>query len=758
MYLGPVVAWAINMGDDIMFAQLDMAYGMDTGMVLEGLGKKALISAGTVAIGAGATALSNSCVALQGVVGSTLLKGAEIAVTNVNTSVINSINFRNLVSGKDAFDENGFMEGAFGTDAMTSVAAGMVGNLITRGMSQANIGANGIKVDAFNSFQISQMQGLNSFVGSMASAGVTYAMTDRVTFNVARIAGTGVLEMNVGKGGFSMNLGTGGTDISLGTISSAMSGLSHWNTNLKIEKKAQSLELDIATALRSQYGFGDRNARAQLDSILDGSTDLRKREGSTGDAQTVLENGKRVVYLDNYHDGMSREQQFRMGITLQHEAYRNGIVDKNNKAETQVAAYAHTLMTERVMSDTRYSSLMGTVISRDANLAADLAMLNKARENRDLGVFASYVDATYDSSGDNWLFKMDGSIEDTVDKAFYREYIDENGVVSKQKIEDSEYTGSRAAALVKAIGIENVRATMLYGSSNSLSELPVEVIASACGCSLEAAEQMKVNPSIAPDLMREGSETQAKLIGELLLYENGSSWNSSSNKWTGGTLMIPGLELYDSLGVNRNTDGSYEFFTAGMDLTRDNDAFDSWKDGITSPDYNVRDNTSVKLWKRDLFQPENNIEHSFDGAWTSIDIASENTVIVNGNEYKSNTIISENFNMYLIPWENSSDSNYGVSKVGIANGAITLDGRYINSQGRTKPNESRWLFPHPFSPNAGSEGCGGPMSNNGIAPYNVSTNTYSGAWYQNQFLNKVGDYKIYDGYNFHMRIRGRVRP
>ena len=104
-------------------------------------------------------------------------------------------------------------------------------------------------------------------------------------------------------------------------------------------------------------------------------------------------------------------------------------------------------------------------------------------------------------SRDNWRFNLDGSVEDDGKNYFSRQIVDANGNVVDQKIDGSDFTGSRAAALIKAIGIDNVRG-MLNGSANSISDLPAEVIASATGCTLETAEQMKMNPSMAPDLMR----------------------------------------------------------------------------------------------------------------------------------------------------------------------------------------------------------------------------------------------------------------
>lgn len=88
-----------------------------------------------------------------------------------------------------------------------------------------------------------------------------------------------------------------------------MAGASHWNKNIQIEKAAKRDGLgNAATALRAQYGFGDSMQRAQLESILKGDTVLAKRAGKGSDAETVTKDGKRTVYLDNYKETMSREE------------------------------------------------------------------------------------------------------------------------------------------------------------------------------------------------------------------------------------------------------------------------------------------------------------------------------------------------------------------------------------------------------------------------------------------------------------------
>jgi hypothetical protein len=59
-----------------------------------------------------------------------------------------------------------------------------------------------------------------------------------VTFNLANIYGTGVVEMHAGDDGFMMKLGSGGTDISLGRLLSAWEGFK--NVSKVIDAKGLS--------------------------------------------------------------------------------------------------------------------------------------------------------------------------------------------------------------------------------------------------------------------------------------------------------------------------------------------------------------------------------------------------------------------------------------------------------------------------------------------------------------------------------------
>jgi hypothetical protein len=78
---------------------------------------------------------------------------------------------------------------------------------------------------------------------------------------------------------------------------------------------------------------------------------------------------------------------------LGHEAYRNGVVDRNNEAETVEAVKGHTEMADRMRS-AGYSFNAGGVVG------TDLAAYDYARSVGDMSIMDAYADMFYNSDGD----------------------------------------------------------------------------------------------------------------------------------------------------------------------------------------------------------------------------------------------------------------------------------------------------------------------------------------------------------------------
>ena len=546
------------------------------------------------------------------------------------------------------------------------------------------------KVDGFNSSQIGSIQSFNSLVGGLATSALSYGLTGEATFNVLNIsnfgagASCGLLEVSVGNNGVKTRLGTGGTDVSMGTLLSAISGIKNLGMNEKIKKAAQENNMaQSATALRMLYGFGDDKGLELLDDVLNKKVSLAAGSGP-GNAQTVLENGKRTVYLNGYSNDMTREEQLKLGITLGHEAYRDGVKgdELTQKIETRNAVAGHTDMMTRMLGDSLYAGTLSGIIEGDRNLQLDLI----ARKFGD-DVFNEYVDNCYDSSADYWKVKLDGTIEKTEEKAFFREYIDENGVSKTEKIEDSEYAGSDTLALINAVG----------GIKNFLS-----------------LDKIK------------GTENY----------------------------KVKGLAKNDSLGVTRNSEtGKYTFFTAGLDFTREDNAFSVYDDGKggykkrEEVSYADRDNTDTTFWMKDVFTGKDIARETFDNAFTSVD-----------NVYHKNSIVSEYFNMRLIDYDSSV---FGVNQVGLFSNADTAAGNHIGITGYDGVTKGRYLY-HPTDLIATMEGCFGPVNDNNVGNFRIQYYVYAGghtsSYYFQQQLNLYHSLGVYNGYQFNVHLKGKVRP
>jgi len=282
----------------------------------------------------------------------------------------------------------------------------------------------------------------------------------------------------------------GGTDISLGRISSALAGAQHWEKNREIEKAAKRDGLgNAATALRAQYGFGDGMQQMQLESILKGDTRLARGTG-TGEAETVAKDGKRTVYLNNYKDTMSADEQLAMGITLGHEAYRDGLVGSGQQQfmETARAVIGHTEMALRMQADQRYSERMGNIIAGSSILQKDIA----AYKSGDMMTMIGHVAGNYDYSKDYWKlvvnkngntgWQEDGSLDFNIDitdpeviKAFQgspelmnrllKSGVGKNGIVS---IGHGEMNEDYARQVGAALNIQDPKRTLSIGVPGSM--------------------------------------------------------------------------------------------------------------------------------------------------------------------------------------------------------------------------------------------------------------------------------------------------
>ena len=203
-------------------------------------------------------------------------------------------------------------------------------------------------------------------------------------------ANSGLLELNLGRGGASMNFGTGGANVSIDNIASVMQGAQVWSVNNQIRNHAANNNFYAQVAMRSLHGFGDPSQQQLLRDILSGDVEIRVGAEGTHIAETVLEDGRRVIHITNagYRPDMSVEEQMILGVILGHEAHRDGIVTADNYLETRQAVRAHTEMALRMIGD-------GQVLALNDNLINTIIAYSLGND-----FFNAYVDMFFDSSAD----------------------------------------------------------------------------------------------------------------------------------------------------------------------------------------------------------------------------------------------------------------------------------------------------------------------------------------------------------------------
>jgi hypothetical protein len=263
---------ALNLVDDAVFTLADIASGMEAGQAFGAFGKKALTSTATAAIGVGFNGFSVAQASFHGlagamgkfgksVIGSTLLKGAEVATTNIATSAINAIDFTGIGSG-DWFDTGAFTEGAFGKDALAGVAGGMAGNFVTAGLGKWNLETSaGTKfTGASGAIDPEALRSFNRLMGAASEISVEYWLSGNSTISLLNTGMIGLKDVNreaVDIGLLEYHFGDRGNYFNVG-----MEG-----TKVDMLKILQSLKGMDQTARITELRLGGRQGNAELETI-----------------------------------------------------------------------------------------------------------------------------------------------------------------------------------------------------------------------------------------------------------------------------------------------------------------------------------------------------------------------------------------------------------------------------------------------------------------------------------------------------------
>ena len=129
-------------------------------------------------------------------------------------------------------------------------------------------GGNNITLNS-KTFNTNGIKALNGLTGGLVQNGVALAMCGNANLNLLSFKGVGMLKFSFGKDGVKSKIGMGGTNISMQNLVGAFGGATNSHKNSQINNTGY--DKPTLDALRSQYGFGDKIAKKQLDSIINGA-------------------------------------------------------------------------------------------------------------------------------------------------------------------------------------------------------------------------------------------------------------------------------------------------------------------------------------------------------------------------------------------------------------------------------------------------------------------------------------------------------
>lgn len=201
------MAW-IKYVDDIVFGAMDLSMGYKNFAEVA----NQAIRQGLVSVAA--SGINAACSKIFDTVGSAIkqggqiLNGAKHATAAFSNSVAaNYINSFDFMRGTMNWDQaNSFWTDASNyTNIASSLVVGALGEL-------NNVDGNHIRL---NNAVFTNIEKMNSTIGSLSGAALNYLITGDISFNVADLNGVGLFEVGVKDGKFSAGIGRGGTQLSL---------------------------------------------------------------------------------------------------------------------------------------------------------------------------------------------------------------------------------------------------------------------------------------------------------------------------------------------------------------------------------------------------------------------------------------------------------------------------------------------------------------------------------------------------------------
>ena len=722
------VASTITMSNELLFAALDLSGGYKTA---DEIGKSLAMSAVTSALSMASGAAGAAAGLLGGAAGAVLKTGIGVSSGLTGKFLTGGIasgwNWSEMGKQWDDWDDwKGTVIDTAGSAVTNTMETAMLGNTMTKDGRISGY----TKVSGFNSGQIGQVKTLAGTAGTITASAMEFGINGETTVNIVntsdflrntKLAGvsSGLFALTFGKNGVHTEISTAGRNYSITEIANTIGGTKAAGIALRTNAYERKNGSGTGTALRSQYGFGDKKAQQQADDILHGRAELIRDNADTvtagGRAKTVFD-GKRKVYINGSNFDGTVESALAMGIALQHEAYRDGIAESGaaQQAETVQSVYKHTEMALRMANDGMAGKMMNGVVSYMPELKSDIGNYNRymfamaqakgdvAKQRKAYEQYAAYVDGAYDSSGDYWKLKMyaDGSHKIIFDgkKELSIDYLNEKEEVISTMTPDGQDMSDvgMAGSLVKILGVERTEQLLRSGYLNSdlYSTQTLKDITN-----LSDAQIARIRRSGSLKGIKLTDAQKQSLLGEVLMKNAGASWEAGKgwqNTSNIAMTIVDGKVRGNIMAEVRN--GKYLYSTVNATVYRDPA---SW--GSVTRGNEGKWQTHTELYGLDyiLYEKQGINYDGYDslllGQYQTVDNLTSEDNNRNQPYYDAATqkwvqgnTVNSSFNMgYYTDWRGSSCFENNVL---VLNNATTVSGiRIGNNGGRDNSYEDRWL-------------------------------------------------------------------
>ncbi len=451
----------LNLTDDVLFAAADTGNGFDPGQVLLGLGQKA--AAGC--LGAGAADLgglagrslqdiinANFSGAVAGLLNTTVDIGTGMTADSIRMYGSALVHAMDVTGGSIYFDEERWEQLSEGIGI--SLLSRTVGTGAARALDNSMFGYHGSMGD--------DLRGLHRLAGGAAGALVEYGLTGETTLNVLNTAGltdgllsTGLLEMHLGRESL-FGLGNGGLDVSASALLRASDGLWAYAVERELAAAEGVVPAKNIPALRALASLKHIPGLGALyDDIISGSVELLFDGAEGAAAYTVASGDDITIHLAD--NGSANYAQLLLGVTLAHEAARNGVVDGvlDQFAETTEAVLYHSVAARSI------AGTYGWGYDPSGYLSAESDLVLGSLDTGDYQRLAEYVDDHYDSSADYWKLVVHADGSGSVVWDGKRDLTNEAGDLLQ-----ADATGSFSRSLMNILGADYTEMFLREGGTD----------------------------------------------------------------------------------------------------------------------------------------------------------------------------------------------------------------------------------------------------------------------------------------------------